>query len=118
MSFNNPFAKGNRLMKAIQILLVAAFAFVLASCGSNPKLDASIQQNLPRICASVAQLHSAFVIIASTGTVKARLIHKENAAFQATQAVCRDPSRVNSSTALITLAESYAALIAAMKEVQ
>lgn len=106
------------MRKFIGMVAVVFAAAFLASCGTNPKLDASIQQNLPRICASVAQLHSAFVIIAATGDVKASLIRKEDAAFRATQVICRDPSRVNSSTALITLAESYAALMTALKEVR
>jgi hypothetical protein len=102
-------------MRYLSILLVSVLGLVLASCAGNPKLDRAIQDNLPRICSSASQLHASFVIIASTGNVKADLVRKEAAAWAAVDTICRNPSQVNSSTALIRVAEAYAAMIAAMR---
>lgn len=104
-------------MTKVKMFFILLLGLALASCGANPKLDAEIQKNLPRICASAAQLHSSFVIIAAAGGVKATVVKKERAAFAATQVVCRDPSAVTSQTAMVTLAEAYAALITALKDV-
>ena len=99
------------------LLAVVASLAMLAGCQST-KIDAAISKNLPKICSGAAQIHSAFVIVASSGTVPAKAVTKEKAAWAALSTVCKDPTSVNSSTALVTAAEAYAAMVAALKSAQ
>jgi hypothetical protein len=103
----------------MRMLLIAALAGLAALAGcQSTKLDKAIADNLPKICSGAAQIHSAFVVVASTGTVPAKAVTKERAAWAALSTVCRDPASVNSATALVTAAEAYAAMIAALKSAQ
>ena len=99
------------------LLIAAAASLALAGC-QNAKLDQAIAQNLPKICSAAASVHSAFVVVAATGTVPAKAVTKERAAWAALSVVCKDPGSVNSSTALVTAAEAYASMIAAIKSAQ
>lgn len=101
-------------MKRIAILCVAALS--LASCSTTGSIDTAIQKNLPQICSAAATAHSAFVIVASTGNVKASTVQREAAAWAALDVVCRDPSSVTAATALVKAAEAYAAITLAIRE--
>lgn len=102
----------------LPLIAVAGLALALGGCQSNPKLDASIQQNLPKICASAASIHTAFVTVAATGKIPAKAISKEAAAFAAVKRLCADPTNVNSSNLLVVAAEAYAAAMNALKAAQ
>lgn len=101
----------------LPLLAVAVLALALGGC-QNSKLDNAIAQNLPKICSAAASVHSAFVVVAATGTVPAKAVNKERAAWAAMASICKNPGSVNSSTALVTAAEAYAAMIAAIKSAQ
>jgi uncharacterized hydantoinase/oxoprolinase family protein len=102
-------------MKYLIASLIAGLA--LAGCQST-KLDEAIAKNLPKICSGAAQIHSAFVVVAATGTVPAKAVKNERVAYAAVRTVCADPGSVNSSTALATAAEAYAAMIRALREAE
>jgi len=98
-------------------IAVAVLALALGGC-QNTKLDTAIAKNLPKICSAAASVHSAFLVVAASGSVPAKAVAKERAAWAALSVPCRDPGSVNSSTALVTAAEAYAAMIAAIKSAQ
>lgn len=103
----------------MRMLLIAAVASLAALAGcQNSKLDSAIAANLPKICQAAASVHSAFIVVAATGTVPAKAVNKERAAWAAMASVCRDPGSVSSANALVVAAESYAAMIAAIKSAQ
>ncbi len=99
------------------LLAVVGSLALLAGCQST-KIDTAIAQNLPKICSGAAQIHSAFVVVAATGNIPAKAVTKERAAWAALSTVCKDPASVNSATALVTAAEAYAAMVAALKQAQ
>jgi hypothetical protein len=99
----------------IRLLIAVAAMLSLAGCQTSAKFDTAVAKNLPQICNGSAQLHSAFLVIAASGKIKDAAVNKERAAWNALQVVCRDPGSVNSSTALVTAAEAYAAFVATLK---
>lgn len=101
----------------LAVLAAAIGALALAGCQST-KVDEAIAKNLPKICSGAASIHSAFTIVAATGEVPAKAVTKERAAWAALNSVCKNPASVNSATALVTAAEAYAAMVAALKAAQ
>lgn len=102
----------------VAILAAVSLACVAMAGCQNTKLDQAIAQNLPKICSGAASIHSAFLVVAAAGTIPAKAVTKEHAAWAALSVVCSNPGSVNSSTALVTAAEAYAAMIAAIKSGQ
>lgn len=102
-------------MRLFAIAAACVAALSLAACQSNPKLDAAIAQNLPKVCASAASIHVAFTTVAKTGQIPAKAIAKEGAAFAAVKSLCANPAGVNSSNLLVAAADAYAAAMEAMK---
>ncbi|AUX76426.1 cell wall anchor protein [Sinorhizobium fredii] len=98
------------------LLFVAAAAFTLSACQTTSSIDSAIQKNLPQVCSAAATAHSAFVIVASTGDIKQRTVAREAAAWAALDVICKDPSSVTAATALVKAAESYAVMVAALRE--
>lgn len=98
------------------LFIVAVAAFGLSACQSTGSIDTAIQKNLPQVCSAAATAHSAFLIVASTGSIKQSTIAKESAAWAALDVVCRDPSSVTAATALVRAAEAYAAITLALRE--
>jgi hypothetical protein len=101
----------------LAIIVAAIGALALAGC-QNTQLDRAIASNLPKICSGAAQIHSAFLVVSAAGGVSAKAAQKERAAWAALSSVCRNPNSVNSATALVTAAEAYASMIAALKSAQ
>lgn len=99
----------------LKYLAVALVSLGLVGCQST-KLDAQIEKNLPKICSGSAQIYSAFTIAAAAGEIPAKYVRKANEAYAALAVICRDPSSVNSSNAIVVAAQAYAALIAASKQ--
>lgn len=102
-----------------KLILAAVMCFgglLLAACTTTQNADAIIQKNLPKICSTAANAHSAFVIVASTGNVKASTVKKEAAAFAALRAVCDNPGSFTVDTALVRAAEAYAIMVVALRE--
>lgn len=100
----------------MRIVLSVLLALGLASCGANNDIDTAIQKNLPKICASAATAHSAFIIVAATGDIKKSTVAKEAAAWAAVDTICKDPASVTTATALVKVAEAYAVLTVALRE--
>jgi hypothetical protein len=100
----------------MRYLLIAAAALSLASCTTTSNIDTAIKKNLPQICSAAATAHSAFVIVASTGDIKASTVRKEAAAFKALQAVCANPESITAANALVTAANAYVAITIALRE--
>lgn len=99
---------------------IGIIALALAGCqtGAMSKIDVAIQKNLPKICTGAASIHSAFMVIAATGTVPSRAVRNERVAFAGVMQVCNDPASVSSATAMVTAANAYAAMIAALREAE
>jgi hypothetical protein len=103
----------------MRYFLIALIALALSACTTTSNsFDTAIQKNLPQMCATASQAHAAFVIVASTGNVKPRTVAREAAAWAAVDAVCKNPESFTASTALVKVAEAYAAMTLAMREVQ
>lgn len=100
----------------MRIVLSILLALGLASCGASKDIDTAIQNNLPKICASAATAHSAFIIVASTGDIKQSTVAKEAAAWAAVDTICKDPASVTTATALVKVAEAYAIMTVALRE--
>lgn len=88
---------------------------MLPACQTT-QIDAAIQKNLPQVCSAAATAHSAFVVVAATGGIKAKTVAKEAAAYQALATVCTDPESVTAATALVRAAEAYAIITIALRE--
>jgi hypothetical protein len=95
-------------------IILAAASLALAGCQSS-KFDNFTARDLPKACAGLAQVYSGFVIVASTGKIKPDVVKKASAAWAAAEVICKDPTSVNSSTAIVKVAQAYAALISALK---
>lgn len=100
----------------IKLLAVATVCAALASCQTVKDIDTAVQKNLPQICSGASQIYAAFTIVASTGKIADKHVRKAEAAWAALDVICRDPSSVSSSTALVKAAQAYAALIAASQQ--
>ena len=98
----------------LPLLAVAVLALALGGC-QNSKFDAFTAKDLPKVCAGLGQAYAGFVIVASTGKIKADVVKKANAAWAAADVICKDPASVTSSTAVVKVAQAYAALISALK---
>lgn len=89
---------------------------MLGACQSSlTKIDDAIAQNLPATCKALDVAHAAFVAVSTTGKVKASVVAKESAAYAGVATICADPASVTTSTALVKVAEAYAAVVNAMK---
>lgn len=100
----------------IKLLAVATVCAALAGCQTMKDIDTAVQNNLPKMCSGASQIYLAFSAIASTGKIPEKYVRKADSAWAAMEVVCRDPSSVSSSTALVTAARAYAALIAASQQ--
>jgi hypothetical protein len=88
----------------------------LAACQTTvTKIDDAIAKNLPTACKALDTVHASFVVVASTGKVKQSVVTKEAAAYAGVAAICADPSSVSTSTALVKVAEAYAAVVNALR---
>ncbi|MEK1890801.1 MAG: cell wall anchor protein [Phyllobacterium sp.] len=97
------------------LLFAAAAALVLSAC-TTTNIDSAIQKNLPRTCSLINQAHAAFITVSISGSVSAKTVAKEAAAYEAAQKVCVDPSSVTASTALVKAAEVYATITIALRD--
>ncbi|WP_244479381.1 cell wall anchor protein [Rhizobium sp. Leaf384] len=97
------------------LLLIAAACLVLPAC-QTVQIDAAIEKNLPKVCSAAATAHSAFVVVAATGNLKAKTIAKEAVAWRALEVVCDDPQGVTTANALVKAAEAYAVITIALRE--
>jgi hypothetical protein len=98
----------------LPLIAAAAAGIALSGCQSG-KFDAFTAKDLPKACAGLAQVYSGFVIVAGTGKIKPDVVKKARAAWAAAEVICKDPASVNSSTAIVKVAEAYAALVAALR---
>lgn len=100
------------------LVAAASAAILLSGCQTLQTVDQAVQKNLPQICAAAATAHVAFSVVAETGKLSERTITRESAAFAAVEVICRDPSGFSSATALVTAAQAYAAVAAALREAE
>ncbi len=114
MPFPPPIIKRTMMFKSVFVAVAATLA--LSACQSTGSIDNAIQKNLPQVCSAAATAHSAFVVVASAGTIKPSVVAKEKTAWDAAEVVCRDPSSVTAANALVKVAEAYAAITLALRE--
>jgi hypothetical protein len=106
-------------MKAYALAaLAAAASLAIAGCQSTLNQDvaqfnAAVASDLPTACALVASANASFQAVAATGTLKASVTATEKQAYAGASSICANPSSVNASTALQTLANAYAAIVQA-----
>lgn len=84
----------------------------LATLNSNIATTAS--NDLPALCTLAASAHASFATIAATGTLKASLIATEAQAWAGANSICAAPPS-DVGTAMASLANAYAAIVAAKK---
>ncbi len=107
-------------MKTTLALLCAA-ALGLAGCNSatlNSDIDAfntAINNDLPTACALIATANASFQAVVASGTISSQVVKEEAAAMAGVKTICANPGAVNASTALITLADAYAAVVDAAR---
>lgn len=101
-------------MRAI-VLIVAAACLALAGCQTS-RIDTAIQANLPRICSGASIAHSAFTVFAAGGSISAATQRREEAAWNALQPLCVDPSSQTAGSALASAVASYAIIAKALAE--
>lgn len=87
----------------------------LAGCTSQTKIENSLQTNLPKACAVLTTAHLTFQALE---VQNAKLVSKEALAWNAAQPICADPSHMDLMTATVAVAQSYAIVSAALKEVK
>lgn len=97
-------------------VLLTAAALSLASCQTSGSIDTAIQTNLPKTCNLIDTAHAAFVAASVSGNIKPATVRKENAAYEAVQVICDDPSSVTAANALVLVATAYATISLALKE--
>src|SRR5690606_7638047 len=72
MPFPPPIIKRTMMFKSVFVAVAATLA--LSACQSTGSIDNAIQKNLPQVCSAAATAHSAFVVAASTGTIKPSVV--------------------------------------------
>ena len=92
-------------------IFVAIFLSLLLTACQSTKLDAALQKNLPVICRTANNLHTAFLAAAASGNISDAKIRKEAAGYDSLQAFCADPGSVNSQNLLIAAAQAYATYV-------
>ena len=108
------------MFKFLILAAVAATISSLPSCNQQAASDiaafnAAVNNDLPTACALIASADAAFQAVAATGTVDPKVVSAESAAMAGVKTICANPSAVNAATALITLADAYAAVVEAAK---
>ncbi|HZZ63818.1 MAG TPA: hypothetical protein VFE63_22085 [Roseiarcus sp.] len=104
-------------MKHVLLAGAVALGLGLAGCEQMSQtvsqVNVAIAQDLPTACALVSSAWAAYQTVAVTGTVNAKTQSAASQAFAGAQAICVNPSDVNAPTALPTVANAYAAIVAA-----
>jgi len=108
------------MLKSLIFAAAITTAASLPSCQQQAASDiaafnTAVNNDLPTACALIASADAAFQAVAAAGTLKAAVVNEEAAAMAGVKTICANPSAVNASTALITLADAYAAVIEAAK---
>lgn len=100
------------------MLIACAAGIALSSCTTSgtTKIDAAIEQNLPKVCSALSIAHSAFSAVAASGAVKSSTVAKEAAAYAGVSIICTDPSHTNVVNAVVLVAQAYATVSAALVE--
>lgn len=99
--------------------LAAAACLALVGCETTggADLDTTIRKSLPKICDAADVGHAAFLAYVETGHVSAKDARAELAAYTSLQPLCADPSAATSADVLLTAASAYAAITAALADV-
>ena len=97
-------------------------ALGLAACQSTlnndlAQFNAAAANDLPTGCALVSSANAAFQTVVATGTIAKKDVALANQAYAAASSICANPSSVNASTALQTLANAYAEIVQAQHAV-
>lgn len=104
-------------MKHVLLAGAVALGLGLAGCEQMSQtvsqVNVAIAQDLPTACALVSSAWTAYQTVVATGTVNAKTQSAASQAYTGAQAICANPSGLNASTALQTVADAYAALVAA-----
>lgn len=97
------------MKQVIALVLIAS----LAGCttDSMSKIDAAIQKSAPVVCDAINVAHTAYVT-SGHGSIKDKATVEE--AFNATVAICADPTKAN-STQLASLAIKLSMIVSALR---
>lgn len=98
-------------------LLALLACLPLAAC-STTGIDTTIRDNLPQTCALLESAHTAFTLIAVTGSVPAATVRREAAAYEGVTVFCNDPTRVTVGNALVLVAGAYAVIVVALRDAE
>lgn len=90
-------------------------AVVMAGC-TTARLDATIRQKLPDLCAGAASMHVSFLALASSGAVKASYVARENQAWALLYPLCQDPSQASSAAVLTAAGNAYVVIAQAVRD--
>jgi hypothetical protein len=102
-----------------------ATALLLATCGCNSTttidevsaFNEKIKSNLPAACNLVATTHDSFQLVSATGLIQPNVVAVEEVAYATTTIICNNPNKVNTASALVTLADAYIAINQAKENV-
>ncbi len=96
-------------------LIATGLVVALASC-TTTQFDNSIQKNLPIACNTFATGYATYLALVPSGKISKSRQAKVEAAANAVQPICADPSKVTAANALIIAANAYTAVVLALKE--
>jgi hypothetical protein len=94
----------------MRLAILAAAGLALAGCTT---LDAALQANLPRACATADTAYAGYVTWRIIRTVPERLDARVQAARVAVAALCRDPANATGTDIAIAAATLAASISAA-----
>ena len=98
-------------------IIALAAGLPLAAC--NPAaLDASLRQNLPRMCEYAGNAHASFTLATMTGYVPANVVVREAQAWAVMRRLCVDPEHATSADVLLAAVEAYTVINSALDEAQ
>ena len=104
-------------MKHVLLASAVALGLGLAGCQQMSQtvsqVNATIAADLPTACALVSSGWASYQTVFATGAVNAKTQSVASQAYADARAICANPSSVNANAALQTVANAYAAIVAA-----
>lgn len=108
-----------KLTRILAMSLACVMAFAVSACTTTmASVDASVQKQLPAICANAKTAHVTFSLIASTGKIKSKTVAVELAAYNSIEPMCENPSSQTAASVLVTATLAYVQITSALKEAQ
>lgn len=112
-------------MKIGKLLLVGALGLStsLGGCAEMAKIEASVSNNLPAVCANIDSADAGFQVVVTTQAragkpLASKVIADENAAMAGAAALCANPSITSTSDLLAKALAIYASVTASLSAAQ